>query len=63
VAAAQRAAGSGTVVELLATAVYIHVPAIVVEVEGPTPPAGGSAVRRVIVVARSGCRVLASTTL
>jgi hypothetical protein len=63
VAAAQRAAGSGSVVALVATATYIHVPAVVVEVEGPTPPADGSAVRRVIVVARTGCRVLANTSL
>jgi hypothetical protein len=60
VTAGQRDAGRTSTLELVATATYDHTPALVVVADVTDPSSTG---RLVVVVAQSGCRLLARTTL
>jgi hypothetical protein len=61
--AAREAAGAADPLVLEATATYDHTPALVVVVQPPTTASGATTARPVVVVARSGCRVLARTSV
>jgi hypothetical protein len=61
-AAPAEAAVSGTPT-LLATVTYDHVPALVLAAEGTGASSTPSPSRLIVVVARTGCRILARTTL
>jgi hypothetical protein len=61
--AGQQAAGVAGTVELLATVTYGHIPALVVVVHGTEASSNATSPSVAVVVARSGCRVLARTTL
>jgi hypothetical protein len=62
VSAAERAAGTTATPQLVATATYEHTPAFVVVVH-TTSPSSTSGSTTAVVVARTGCRVLARTTV
>ncbi|HXQ76325.1 MAG TPA: hypothetical protein VN791_07515 [Acidimicrobiales bacterium] len=62
VAAAERASGTAGTLELVATATYDHTPALVVVTEVTGASSKAVSAPLAVVVARSGCRVLARTT-
>ena len=72
VSAAERAAGPTAILQWVATATYVHTPALVVVLHTPGPssttslsvtPGPSTVSTTVVVVARPGCRVLARTTI
>lgn len=63
VTVAEGAGGAGHTLELVATATYDHTPALVVVVHATGASSTPASSNLAVVVARTGCRVLARTTL